>query len=56
MIVGGGVAGLTAAWRLKARLDNFVLLELERARAAPRAPDRIASSRFRGARITFPRR
>lgn len=30
-IVGGGVAGLTAAWKLaKARLSDFVLLELEK--------------------------
>jgi protoporphyrinogen oxidase len=32
VIAGGGVAGLTAAWRLlKAGFDDFVLLELERA-------------------------
>jgi len=31
VIVGGGVAGLTAAWKLKkAGLNNFVLLELEK--------------------------
>lgn len=31
VIVGGGVAGLSAAWRLlKAGVDDFVLLELER--------------------------
>jgi phytoene dehydrogenase-like protein len=31
VIVGGGVAGLTSAWRLlKSGLDDFVLLELER--------------------------
>jgi glycine/D-amino acid oxidase-like deaminating enzyme len=30
VIVGGGIAGLTAAWRLKrAGVENFVLLELE---------------------------
>ncbi|HXG94179.1 MAG TPA: FAD-dependent oxidoreductase [Blastocatellia bacterium] len=32
VIVGGGVAGLSAAWRLlKAGFDDFILLELERA-------------------------
>src|SRR5215213_10009640 len=32
VIVGGGVAGLTAAWRLqKSGLTNFVLMELESA-------------------------
>ena len=32
VIVGGGVAGLSAAWRLlKAGFDDFVLIELERA-------------------------
>lgn len=32
VIVGGGVAGLTAAWRLRnSGFDDFVLLELERA-------------------------
>src|SRR5229473_2810586 len=32
VIVGGGVAGLSAAWRLlKAGFDDFVLLELEQA-------------------------
>src|SRR5687768_13916905 len=32
LIVGGGIAGLAAAWRLKRRgYEDFVLLELERA-------------------------
>src|SRR5689334_9306329 len=31
VIVGGGIAGLTAAWKLKREnFDDFVLLELER--------------------------
>src|SRR5262245_54567609 len=42
MIVGGGVAGLAAAWRLlRAGFDDFVLLELE---AAPGGTSRSGSS------------
>lgn len=48
VIVGGGVAGLTAAWRLqKSGLDDFVLLELER---APGGTSRSGSNRV----ISFP--
>ena len=48
VIVGGGVAGLTAAWRLrKARFDDFVLLELE---SAPGGTSRSGSNRS----ISFP--
>jgi monoamine oxidase len=42
VIVGGGVAGLTAAWRLQnSGFKDFVLLELESAPAARLAPARI---------------
>ena len=48
VIVGGGVAGLTAAWRLqKSGFDDFVLLELER---APGGTSRSGSNRV----ISFP--
>ncbi len=48
VIVGGGVAGLTAAWRLKsAGFNDFVLMELE---SAPGGTARSGSNRF----ISFP--
>jgi hypothetical protein len=48
VIVGGGVAGLTAAWRLKsAGFSNFVLIELEN---APGGTSRSGSHRS----ISFP--
>src|SRR5829696_6190316 len=48
VIVGGGVAGLTAAWRLQSSgFTNFVLLELER---APGGTSRSGSNRL----ISFP--
>jgi glycine/D-amino acid oxidase-like deaminating enzyme len=48
VIVGGGVAGLTAAWRLqKSGFTNFVLLELE---SAPGGTSRSGSNRT----ISFP--
>jgi glycine/D-amino acid oxidase-like deaminating enzyme len=48
VIVGGGVAGLTAAWRLKsAGFSNFVLIELE---TAPGGTSRSGSHRS----ISFP--
>jgi hypothetical protein len=48
VIVGGGVAGLTAAWRLlKSGFEDFVLLELEN---APGGTSRSGSTRF----ISFP--
>src|SRR5688572_21681636 len=48
VIVGGGVAGLTAAWRLlKSGFEDFVLLELEN---APGGTSRSGSNRF----ISFP--
>ncbi|HLM23760.1 MAG TPA: FAD-dependent oxidoreductase [Pyrinomonadaceae bacterium] len=48
VIVGGGVAGLTAAWRLqKSGFTNFVLLELE---SAPGGTSRSGSNRL----ISFP--
>ena len=41
VIVGGGVAGLAAAWRfLKAGFEDFVLLELEPAPGARRRSSR----------------
>jgi len=44
VIVGGGVAGLTAAWRLqKSGFTNFVLVELER---APGGTSRSGSNRL----------
>jgi choline dehydrogenase-like flavoprotein len=40
VIVGGGVAGLTAAWRLQSSgFDNFVLVELESAPGGTPVPD-----------------
>jgi hypothetical protein len=43
VIVGGGVAGLTAAWRLQSSgFDNFVLVELE---SAPGGTSRSGSNR-----------
>ena len=57
VIVGAGVAGLSAAWRLaRDGFDHFVVLELEPAAAARRAAARRASCRTRGARTTCPRR
>lgn len=48
VIVGGGVAGLTAAWQLaKEGFDDFVLIELER---APGGTARSGSSNF----ISYP--
>src|SRR5687768_14464606 len=48
-IVGGGVAGLTAAWRLQSSgVNDFVLLELE---DAPGGTSRSGSNRG----ISFPR-
>jgi glycine/D-amino acid oxidase-like deaminating enzyme len=48
VIVGGGVAGLTAAWRLRnAGFNDFVLLELE---SAPGGTSRSGSNRS----ISFP--
>jgi len=57
VIVGGGVAGLAAAWRfLKAGFEDFVLLELEPAPGGlPGAATRTASCRTPGARTTCPR-
>jgi NADPH-dependent 2,4-dienoyl-CoA reductase/sulfur reductase-like enzyme len=48
LIAGGGVAGLTAAWRLqKSGFTNFVLIELE---SAPGGTSRSGSNRL----ISFP--
>ncbi|HXC71233.1 MAG TPA: FAD/NAD(P)-binding protein, partial [Pyrinomonadaceae bacterium] len=48
VIVGGGVAGLTAAWRLKnSGFNDFVLVELE---SAPGGTSRSGSNRS----ISFP--
>ena len=48
VIVGGGVAGLTAAWRLRnSGFTNFVLIELE---SAPGGTSRSGSNRL----ISFP--
>jgi NAD(P)-binding Rossmann-like domain len=48
VIVGGGVAGLTAAWRLRSRgFHDFVLIELEK---APGGTSRSGSNRL----ISFP--
>ncbi|HKG79035.1 MAG TPA: FAD-dependent oxidoreductase, partial [Pyrinomonadaceae bacterium] len=48
VIVGGGVAGLTAAWRLqKSGFTDFVLVELE---SAPGGTSRSGSNRL----ISFP--
>ena len=48
VIVGGGVAGLTAAWRLRNQgFTNFVLIELE---SAPGGTSRSGSNRL----ISFP--
>jgi NADPH-dependent 2,4-dienoyl-CoA reductase/sulfur reductase-like enzyme len=48
VIVGGGVAGLTAAWRLqKSGFKDFVLIELE---SAPGGTSRSGSNRL----ISFP--
>ena len=48
VIVGGGIAGLTAAWRLKnSGIDDFVLIELEN---APGGTSRSGSNRT----IAFP--
>ena len=48
VIVGGGVAGLTAAWQLRNNgFTNFVLIELE---SAPGGTSRSGSNRL----ISFP--
>ncbi len=48
VIVGGGVAGLTAAWRLKSKgFNDFVLIELEN---APGGTSRSGSNRI----VSFP--
>ena len=48
VIVGGGVAGLTAAWRLrKSGFNDFILIELE---SAPGGTSRSGSNRL----ISFP--
>ena len=53
LIVGGGISGLAAAWRLaKAGVDDFLLLDMEDESAAIRAPGSRRSSPTRGAPTT----
>jgi hypothetical protein len=53
LIVGGGISGLSAAWKLaNAAVDDFLVLEMEASPAAIRVPDKVRSSPIRGARTT----
>ena len=57
LIVGGGIAGLSAAWRfLRAGFRDFVLLELEMAPGGTARSETSALIPFPWAHTTFPLR